>query len=186
MTLLPQPDSPTRPMTDPGRTRRETPVTSAGPPSTPMTRSLTISSPLAPCVAAATAASFSAGDDGGTSDSSSDPSPAIEITSGAGDALRVASMLLEGIEASPIIGNPSSTSLSTLTPAGRSSATAAAAISVTGVLLFLRRSATRGGGIAVPPASTSASEFAAMMVRARMAPVGTIIQGSWKMKREAA
>ena len=26
----------------------------------------------------------------------------------------------------------------------------------------------------------------AMMVRARMAPVGTIIQGSWKMKREAA
>ena len=42
---------------------------------------------------------------------------------------------------------------------------------------FFRRIATSGGGVAAPPASTSASAFAAMIVRARTAPVGTIIHG---------
>ena len=94
-------------------------------------------------------------------------------------------MLLDGIDASPIIAKPSGASVSIHSSAGRSSDSADAEIWVTGVLLFLRRSATRGGGTAVPPASTSASEFAAMIVRARIAPVGTIIHGCWKMKREA-
>ena len=39
--------------------------------------------------------------------------------------------------------------------------------------------------MAAPPERTSASAFAAMIVSARTAPVGTIIQGCWKMKRAA-
>ena len=110
---------------------------------------------------------------------------AIEMTSGIVFALRIGSMLLEGIDASPIMPNASEASRSVHSSAGRSSDNADAEIWVTGVLLFLRRSATSGGGTAVPPARTSASEFAAMIVSARIAPVGTIIHGCWKMNREA-
>ena len=67
--------------------------------------------------------------------------------------------------------------------AGASATTYSA--SVVAFFARLRRRATSGGGVAAPPERTSASELAAMIVSARTAPVGTIIQGCWKMKREA-
>ena len=89
-------------------------------------------------------------------------------------------------------GRLGSTGNSTVASAGPSDAATGAGARATTysasgavVFFFRRRIAMSGGGVAAPPEITSASALAAMIVSARTTPVGTIIQGCWKMKRAA-